>query len=137
MTARTFSSTGGSRGIGAAVARPPESTAIASPSTTRAAAKRPTRLVAEIRAMGGKAVAIKGDVSNHDDVVRMFDHCRGQLGPLTALVNNAGITGKSSRSRAGRSGSHPRLHRHQRDRRHFRRTRGRAPHDPAQVAESS
>ena len=40
---------------------------------------------------GGRAVAIQGDVSVEADVLRLFEESDRQLGPLTALVNNAGI----------------------------------------------
>lgn len=88
--------TGGSRGIGAAVSR------AAARDNYRVAINYASRrepaekLVAEIEAAGGKAIAVKGDVSKHDDVVAMFDAAERALGPINALVNNAGITGKSS-----------------------------------------
>ena len=40
---------------------------------------------------GGRAAAIQGDVSVEADVLRLFEESDRQLGPLTALVNNAGI----------------------------------------------
>jgi NAD(P)-dependent dehydrogenase (short-subunit alcohol dehydrogenase family) len=43
------------------------------------------------------AVAIAGDVSLEKDVVRLFDEATNKLGPITHVVNNAGITGRSSR----------------------------------------
>jgi NAD(P)-dependent dehydrogenase (short-subunit alcohol dehydrogenase family) len=51
-------------------------------------------LVAEL---GKKAKAIQGDVSKASDVLRMFDEAEVAFGPITHLVNSAGITGKSSR----------------------------------------
>lgn len=39
---------------------------------------------------GGKAVVIQGDVSNPDDVDKLFEKCEEQLGTVTILVNNAG-----------------------------------------------
>ena len=40
---------------------------------------------------GGRAVAVQADVSREGDVVRLFDTAARELGPVTALVNNAGI----------------------------------------------
>jgi NAD(P)-dependent dehydrogenase (short-subunit alcohol dehydrogenase family) len=96
MSTRVMLITGGSRGIGAAIARAAarEGYRVAINYANR---REPAvKLVAEIEASGGKAVAIKGDVSRHGDVVAMFDTAEKALGPITAVVNNAGITGKSS-----------------------------------------
>src|SRR5258706_42516 len=46
---------------------------------------------------GGKAIAVGGDVAREDDVVRLFDAAQEKLGPVTALVNNAGILGRQAR----------------------------------------
>lgn len=40
---------------------------------------------------GGKAIAVQADITRESDVVRLFDTCTGQLGPLDGLVNSAGI----------------------------------------------
>jgi NAD(P)-dependent dehydrogenase (short-subunit alcohol dehydrogenase family) len=88
--------TGGSRGIGASVARAAAREGYHVAINYESRNDTAEKLVAEIEALGGKALAIKGDVRNYDDVVRMFDSAEERLGPLTALVNNAGITGKSS-----------------------------------------
>jgi len=47
--------------------------------------------VRDIERSGGRAVAVAADVSREDDVVRLFEACDRALGPVTALVNNAGI----------------------------------------------
>lgn len=44
-----------------------------------------------VRAAGGKAVTIKGDVAVEADVIAMFDRTAQELGPLTGVVINAGI----------------------------------------------
>jgi NAD(P)-dependent dehydrogenase (short-subunit alcohol dehydrogenase family) len=51
-------------------------------------------LVTEIEAQGGKATAIKTDVSSAKDVERMVSHAIGAFGRLDYAVNNAGIEGK-------------------------------------------
>ena len=49
--------------------------------------------VAAVEAAGGKAIAIKGDVASEADVIAMFDTTETVFGPVSALVNNAGIVG--------------------------------------------
>ncbi|MBV8602947.1 MAG: SDR family oxidoreductase [Candidatus Eremiobacteraeota bacterium] len=88
--------TGASRGIGAAVARLAAERGFAvavNYATDRSGAES---VVAEIARRGGKATAIAADVSREIDVLRLFDEA-AKLGPLKALVNNAGITGGISR----------------------------------------
>jgi glucose 1-dehydrogenase len=49
------------------------------------------RIVSEITAAGGRALAIHADVSNEDDVRRMFADAVHRLGTLDIVVSNAGI----------------------------------------------
>lgn len=49
-------------------------------------------LIAEIRAFGVKCLAVSGDISDFDQASRMIKETEEQLGPVTILVNNAGIT---------------------------------------------
>jgi NAD(P)-dependent dehydrogenase (short-subunit alcohol dehydrogenase family) len=89
--------TGGSRGIGAAVARLAAQDGYAvclSYLSNRAAADA---VVASIAAKGGVAIAVKADVAIEQDVVRLFDEVDASLGRVTALVNNAGILEQQSR----------------------------------------
>jgi glucose 1-dehydrogenase len=44
-----------------------------------------------VQAVGRQAVAVRGDVANEDEVEALFD-AAAQLGPVTGLVNNAGLT---------------------------------------------
>ena len=48
--------------------------------------------VAEIEAAGGRAVAIRADLTDRDDLPRLVDEARDALGPITILVNNAAFT---------------------------------------------
>ncbi len=48
-------------------------------------------IVEEIKSAGGIALAVQGDVSNVEDVRRMFDETETAIGPLSVLVNNAGF----------------------------------------------
>jgi NAD(P)-dependent dehydrogenase (short-subunit alcohol dehydrogenase family) len=54
-------------------------------------------VVRAIEAAGGRALAIQGDVAKEQDVLRLFSTAARELGPITALVNNAGTTGKAGR----------------------------------------
>jgi NAD(P)-dependent dehydrogenase (short-subunit alcohol dehydrogenase family) len=89
--------TGGSRGIGAAIARKAASEGYAVAITYVAERARADAVVADIVRAGGKAVALQGDVSVESDVARIFAEAARQLGPITHVVNNAGVTGRSSR----------------------------------------
>ena len=83
--------TGASRGIGAACAlRAAEDgwTVVVNYKTSAGAADR---VVAAIHAMGGRALAVPGDVAAEADVLSLFDAAEAAFGPVSALVNNAGI----------------------------------------------
>lgn len=84
--------TGGSRGIGRAIALQLASTghavAVNYASNEAAAAD----VVAAIESAGGTAIAVGADVGDDDAVAAMVDTVTEQLGPITVLVNNAGIT---------------------------------------------
>ena len=54
-------------------------------------------VVEEIARAGGKAVALRGDVADEDDVVAVFDGATRALGPLRGVVVNAGIVAPASR----------------------------------------
>lgn len=83
--------TGGSRGIGAATARLAAQRGYAVCINYRSDRKAAEALLDAIRSDGGEAIAIAADVSREDDVKRLFTEIDEQLGPLMALVNNAGI----------------------------------------------
>jgi NAD(P)-dependent dehydrogenase (short-subunit alcohol dehydrogenase family) len=85
--------TGGSRGIGAATARLAAARGYAVAINYREQAEQAAALVGEIEAAGGTALAVQADVSRQDEVARLFRAVDERLGPLTALVNAAGING--------------------------------------------
>lgn len=102
MTSTTLPSpvlvvTGGGRGIGAAIARLAAAEGYAVAINYRHDTATAEALVAALRAAGARAIAVQGDVGREDDVVRLFEHVDRELGPVTALVNNAGITGGNAR----------------------------------------
>ena len=83
--------TGASKGIGAGIAR-----ALAAEGATvvvnyASSKEGADRVVREIAAKGGKAVAIQGDVSSAADVRRVFAETKNKFGRLDVLVNNAGV----------------------------------------------
>ncbi|MFG2563976.1 SDR family NAD(P)-dependent oxidoreductase [Streptomyces sp. NPDC048567] len=85
--------TGGSRGIGAAVcvrlADEGHDIALAYHSDAEAAEK-----VAEaVRATGRRCVTVRVDTADETDVDRLFNTAAAELGPVTGLVNNAGMSG--------------------------------------------
>jgi NAD(P)-dependent dehydrogenase (short-subunit alcohol dehydrogenase family) len=89
--------TGGGRGIGAATARLAARRGYAVCVNYRSREADANGVVAEILASGGRAFAIRADVSDDNDVSRMFEACDKELGALSALVNNAGVLEAQSR----------------------------------------
>lgn len=89
--------TGGSRGIGAATCRLAAERGYAVCVNYRSNRAAADAVVGEIERRGGRAVAAQGDVSSEADVVRLFQTVDATLGPLTALVNNAGIIDQQTR----------------------------------------
>lgn len=83
--------TGASRGIGAATARLAGQRGYAVCVNYRERADAARRVVADIVAAGARAVAVQADISIDHEVRRLFETCDRELGPLTGLVNNAGI----------------------------------------------
>lgn len=92
--------TGGSRGIGAATALMAARRGYTVCINYRTQREVAEELAAVIRADGGEAIAVQADVSSEEEVVRLFSTVAAQLGPLTALVNNAGTLETQSRLEA-------------------------------------
>ena len=89
--------TGASRGIGAAVARHAAACGYdvgINYTRDEAAAEK---VATAVREAGAKAVTVRADVADEAQVVAMFDTVTSALGPIDALVNNAGILFKQSR----------------------------------------
>ncbi len=89
--------TGGGRGIGAATARLGAERGYAVCVNYLRDSAAAQGVVDAIAKSGGKAIAVAGDVAREGDVVRLFDTAQEKLGPVTALVNNAGILGRQAR----------------------------------------
>jgi NAD(P)-dependent dehydrogenase (short-subunit alcohol dehydrogenase family) len=91
--------TGGSRGLGRAIAL-----ALAAEGAAVAVAGRTEQVwddrlpgtigetVADIEAAGGRAVAVRADLTDRDDIARLVTEARDMLGPITILINNAAFT---------------------------------------------
>lgn len=89
--------TGGARGIGAATVRLAAARGYDVAINYRSARHDAEALAAEAAGAGVRAIAVQGDVAQDEDVLRLFDTVDRELGPLTALVNNAGIVGPVGR----------------------------------------
>jgi 3-oxoacyl-[acyl-carrier protein] reductase len=83
--------TGSSRGLGRAIAVALAAAGADVAVNYRKNAKEADAVVAEIRKLGRRAVAIGSDVSRQADVMRLVAETKAQLGTITILVNNAGI----------------------------------------------
>lgn len=83
--------TGASKGIGAAIARQLAADGAAVAVNYASSQADAERVVADIADKGGRAVAIRADVTKAADVARLFAEADAALGPLHILVNNAGI----------------------------------------------
>lgn len=88
--------TGGSRGIGAAVCRLAAARGFDVVVNYRSEADAARRVVESCEQAGARAVAIGGDMALEADIIALFDKAEEALGPISHVVNNAGITGKSS-----------------------------------------
>jgi len=89
--------TGGSRGIGAATALLASKEGYAVAVNYRANSLAADEVVRQIQANGGKAMAVQADVAIEADIMAMFETVDLKFGPLSALVNNAGVVDAASR----------------------------------------
>jgi 3-oxoacyl-[acyl-carrier protein] reductase len=83
--------TGASKGIGAATAKAlaaEGAAVVVNYSSNKAGADK---VVAEVKAGGGRAIAVQGDVAKKADIDRLFAETEKAFGRLDILVNNAGI----------------------------------------------
>jgi 3-oxoacyl-[acyl-carrier protein] reductase len=83
--------TGASKGIGAAIAKRLSAAGAAVVVNYSSSKEDADRVVADIKAKGGRAIAVKGDIAKAEDVGRLFDETKKVFGMLDVLVNNAGV----------------------------------------------
>ncbi|MUH00986.1 SDR family oxidoreductase [Scytonema sp. UIC 10036] len=83
--------TGASRGIGAEIAKKLASNGFAVVVNYAGNKQKADEVVNAIKATGGEAISVQGDVSNSKDVAYLFDMAEQEFGGIDVLVNNAGI----------------------------------------------
>jgi 3-oxoacyl-[acyl-carrier protein] reductase len=83
--------TGAARGIGAAIARRLVNDGFAVAVNDLAVSGETEKLVNELTVAGGKAIAVRGDVSDARDVLHLYEVTRQTLGGIDVVVSNAGI----------------------------------------------
>lgn len=85
--------TGASRGIGAETAKLLAENGYAVCVNYNSAIAKADEIVNAIKQKGGHAIAVKADMSSEADIIKLFETVDKELGPVTALVNNAGTNG--------------------------------------------
>jgi 3-oxoacyl-[acyl-carrier protein] reductase len=83
--------TGASKGIGADIAKALAAEGASVVVNYASSKEGADRVVKEITAKGGKALAVQGDVSKQADITRLFAETKKIYGKLNILVNNAGV----------------------------------------------
>lgn len=83
--------TGASKGIGAAIAREYAAEAASVVINYASDKKGAEQVTADIVNAGGKAIMVQGNVSNAEDMRRLFNEAKTAFGKVDILVNNAGI----------------------------------------------
>ncbi|HVS26849.1 MAG TPA: SDR family oxidoreductase [Burkholderiales bacterium] len=89
--------TGGSRGIGAATAQLAAERGYAVCVNYIHNRESADAVVGAIERAGGRAIAVAADVASESEVILLFESVDKKLGPITALVNNAGILEQQTR----------------------------------------
>jgi NAD(P)-dependent dehydrogenase (short-subunit alcohol dehydrogenase family) len=88
---------GGSRGIGASTAKLAGARGYDVAINYKSNANAAAAVAAAVKAAGGNAIAVQGDMASEADIERTFDDAARELGPITHFVHSAGIIGDSSR----------------------------------------
>ena len=92
--------TGASRGIGATIASLVGANGFPVAVNFRTDEAAAGQVVRHIESMGGRAIAIRGDVSREEEILRLFETTEREFGKIGGLVNNAGVTGGFTRVEA-------------------------------------
>src|SRR5580693_7315139 len=91
LTGKVAVVTGASKGIGAGIAKGLAAEGAAVVVNYSSSKEGADRVVADITAKGGKAIAVQGSVAKADDVKKIFAETKKAFGRLDVLVNNAGV----------------------------------------------
>lgn len=91
LSGKTAVVTGASKGIGAGIAKGLAAEGAAIVVNYGSSKEGADRVVADIKAKGGKAIAVQGDVAKAADVKKIFAETKRAFGRLDILVNNAGV----------------------------------------------
>jgi 3-oxoacyl-[acyl-carrier protein] reductase len=91
LTGKVAVVTGASKGIGASIAEHLAAEGASVVVNYASSKSGADAVVKRIHEKGGTALAIQADVSNHDDIKRLFAETKTAYGKLDVLVNNAGI----------------------------------------------
>ncbi len=91
LAGKTAIVTGASKGIGASIARHLAAEGASVVVNYSSSKEGADRVVAEITAAGGKAVAVKANVAREEEIKSLFAAAKTAFGSLDILVNNAGI----------------------------------------------
>lgn len=91
LSGKTAVVTGASKGIGAGIAKGLAAEGAAVVVNYASSKDGADRVVADIKAKGGKAIAVQGDVAKAADVEKIFARTKQAFGRLDILVNNAGV----------------------------------------------
>jgi 3-oxoacyl-[acyl-carrier protein] reductase len=91
LTGKVAIVTGASKGIGAGIAKGLAAAGASVVVNYASSREGADRVVAEIAASGGRAIAVQGDVAKADDVRHLFAAAKEAFGALDVLVNNAGV----------------------------------------------
>src|SRR5712692_6045295 len=92
LTGKVALVTGSSQGIGRATAQRLAQAGADIVINFRSNANAAAETRANIEALGRRCIAVQADVSQEEEVTRLFAEANHALGPITILVNNAGIT---------------------------------------------
>lgn len=84
--------TGGSRGIGAAIARELADKGAHVAINYQSRSDAADEVIKDIEENEGSAIAVKADVSNSQDIADLIEEVKNKYGKIDILVNNAGIT---------------------------------------------